>query len=58
MSARRMAALIGALPSDSAIGRLHKERASGVDKLDASDVTVIRSGEAFAQWMNTTAKKA
>lgn len=57
MSCRRMLVLISTLPEDSAVGRIHSERDTD-GEMDNGDVTVIRSGEAFAHWMNSTAKKA
>lgn len=56
MSARRMLLLIRTLPEDSAIGRMHEERETDGDS--SGDVTVIRSGAAFAGWLNSAAKNA
>lgn len=58
MSSRRMATLIRALPEDSAVGRLHGSDSRSKPREEHVEATVIRSGEAFASWMNTKASKA
>lgn len=55
MSVRRFVVLISCLPSDSALGRMGS---SDAPETDDSNVTVITSGEGFASWMNSKAKKA
>lgn len=55
MSARRMVSLIRALPSDSAVGRLHARESRSESKHE--NKTVITSGAAFAGWMNNKAGK-